>query len=76
MDTTPVLSFCDFQAIREYVENSEPLLSDIWDKTFEVSDKNLMLGRVHENHLLGIFLWLYIIKKEETPRQLNITYIL
>ncbi len=64
MDTTSVLSFCDFQAIKEYVENREPILRDIWDKRFEISDKNIMIGRAHENHLLGIFLWFHIVKKE------------
>ncbi|NVM28229.1 MAG: helix-turn-helix transcriptional regulator [Candidatus Helarchaeota archaeon] len=65
MDTTSVLGFCDFQAIREYVENREPTLRDIWNKRFEVSEKNVMKGRLHENHLLGIFLWFYVVKKEE-----------
>jgi DNA-binding transcriptional ArsR family regulator len=31
----------------------------------EISDKNIMLGRLHENHLLGIFLWSHTVKKEE-----------
>ncbi|NVM55969.1 MAG: helix-turn-helix transcriptional regulator [Candidatus Helarchaeota archaeon] len=69
MDTTPVLGFCDFQAIREYVENREPLLRNIWNQTMEISDKNIMLGRLHENHLLGIFLWYYTLKKEDVTTE-------
>ncbi len=65
MDTTSVLGFCDFQAIREYIEK-EPSIAGIWKKIMEISEsKNVMLGRVHENHLLGIFLWFYVIKQEE-----------
>lgn len=64
MDTTSVLSFCDFQAIREFVER-EPILRNIWKQLIEISAKNVMLGRLHENHLLGIFLWFYTVKKEE-----------
>ncbi len=65
MDTTSVLGFCDFQAIREYVENREPLLRNLWKRILEISDQNVMLGRIHENHLLGIFLWFYNVKKEK-----------
>ncbi|TFG05374.1 MAG: transcriptional regulator [Promethearchaeota archaeon] len=64
MDTTSVLSFCDFQAIREYIER-DPVLEQLWNKTIEISDKNIMLGRLHENHILGIFLWSHAIKREE-----------
>ncbi len=65
MDTPSVLSFCDFQAIREYVEAREPLLRNSWKKAIEISDQNIMVGRLHENHILGIFLWLYLVKIEE-----------
>jgi len=64
MDSTSVLSFCDFQAIREYIER-EPIFRNIWKRIIEISDKNVMLGRIHENHLLGIFLWFYVVKKED-----------
>ena len=64
MDSTSVLSFCDFQAIREYIER-EPIFRNIWKRTIEISDKNVMLGRIHENHLLGIFLWFDVVKKED-----------
>ncbi|MHA1264722.1 MAG: helix-turn-helix domain-containing protein [Candidatus Helarchaeota archaeon] len=64
MDTPSVLKFCDFQAIREYVQK-EPVLQNIWNEIREIATKNVMLGRLHENHLLGIFLWYYSIKKVE-----------
>lgn len=65
MSTTPVLAFCDFQAIQNYVEKVESIWRKIWDNPLEISDKNIMLGRLHENHLLGIFLWSYAIGKQE-----------
>jgi DNA-binding transcriptional ArsR family regulator len=65
LDTTSVLSFCDFQAIREYLENSDPLLRSIWRKSPEISEKNVMVGRLHENHILGILLWFSNVKMEE-----------
>ncbi len=70
MDTTSVLGFCDFQAIREYVENREPLLRPIWKATYEISDKNVMLGRLRENHLLGIFLWFHTIKRDDITTEI------
>ena len=75
MDTTSVLGFCDLQAIREYIEK-EPLVQDIWKRIIEISDsKNIMLGRLHENHLLGIFIWFYTIKQEEiTTEKLEAEY--
>jgi len=75
LDTTSVLSFCDFQAIREYLESSLALLRNVWRKTPEISEKNVMIGRLHENHILGIFLWSSTVKREEiTTERLEETY--
>jgi DNA-binding transcriptional ArsR family regulator len=45
----------------------EPVLRNNWNRTIEMQDA--MLGRVHENHLLGIFLWFYTVKKEDVTTE-------